>query len=880
MRNRIITIILAVALILTAIPFFGIAEDDFTAAGLPSNLVAGETLYDLQGDLENTDVGSLPEGWVYGTGGVNTEHYLSFLWGNASGAGASSAVETYKGETALKFSTWGCEGVLLAPAIETQNYVFEATFTIDANNTYFGITSGSWGESYSDVTSTVWLGVRGNDDPYIRGKSSPTKNKADVKGFSTYRPTTGSNGEIVTLKLVSYGGVNYYYINGEYVVSDPQIYSDGSNTGGRLGLYSSGATGHVLSMTVKEIGLNSYPTALTEQGIAVGETLLYEDFEDDTEIPEGFRVANPKWTGWYGNSPEKAEFTTYTVNGKADKGIYVDPHQDDVILLPKLTTPNYVYEAEITSAGSTGSFGLLTDMSPNVLSSVNDAQGCSGDYGANRLYIYCGTNANATCYPKFGGAPAQVMIPKPAVLKNLPVAGTTLKLKVYSYNGVGYFYINDIFIGAFNNYKNFGPESAIGIGTCDATIFVSKVSVKALKETVGNAGGNYYAIGEEVYSTDFEGDENVVGALPDGWSAGYKGGSAENGTQTSYGWTGSGGSASFAVEEIATHGKVFRMKATMSDAFATMPSAKSLNYIYEINVMPNQGSQSFGTANNYYAPATSATGCMQTSVYVNQSSQELYRYKGSGGHGEVKWEKDYNPQKGEIVNLKVVALNGNNYVYYNGELACIAPFRTVANPIEDYPGVFISSCDVYVLDASITAITPVEVMLNGADPSIDENGVSINFYAGAVIDEAFGEDPEVECGFITYLSDKYVSSSITANTNGVTVINDEDFFSEEGFVDFNTAISVPREHVNSVYSVRPFVKINGTYYYGEGVGQVPSEFFSGDLNSDGAIDILDAVSIARIAEGLDQYDQRADVDISGTVDYSDVHKILVSIIKG
>lgn len=844
MRNRIITIILAVALILTAIPFFGIAEDDFTAAGLPSNLVAGETLYDLQGDLEKTDVGSLPEGWVYGTGGKNTEHYLSFLWGNTSGAGASSAVETYKGETALKFSTWGCEGVLLAPAIETQNYVFEATFTIDANNTYFGIASGSWGESYSDVTSTVWLGVRGNDDPYIRGKSSPTKNKADVKGFSTYRPTTGSNGEIVTLKLVSYGGVNYYYINGEYVVSDPQIYSDGSNTGGRLGLYSSGATGHVLSMTVKEIKeeeVNPFlPEALENAGVTVGDSVLYEDFESATAIPEGFELRNPSWDGW-AVDPGSWELTTHTVNGKTDKGLKVTASQDDVLLIPTINTKNYLYEAEITLTNNiNGSFGLLNDMSVKVRADGADSQGQSGDYGANRMVIYTMAHSsgktNAYWVNRFGGQPGQTNIPKPAGLDTLPVTGTTLNFKVYTFEGINYFYINDIYIATFANVKNFGPENVLGIFTSSAPIFVSKVSVKALNAPESNLGmvdGKAYYKGEVLYELDTE--NLTVGQAPEGWNIGYSAGEGDN--KTSFGYT---NTATMTPEKLglttiedSTLGKVVEAKTENANTYLSIPQINTLNYVYEATVKVVRGG-SLGPANNYYAPVNKATGAFYNINYVKNSTlASKYSYNGnSGGAGtETNWNISYNPGAGDIVKYKIISLDGYNYMFYNDTFVAKAPARiNKANATVDHPGLYLYNAAALFTDVKVTEIYSVNTTVKNTFVTVDGDDVALSskfevnknqpIYKD-LIEGQYNSDSAIKFGAVVLKGDEKAFEKLTVDTEGAQILDGEGFTETDDALRFSVSLDVASADYQKWYSIRPFAIVDGNYFYGNGVAYKP-----------------------------------------------------------
>jgi hypothetical protein len=308
--------------------------------------------------------------------------------------------------------------------------------------------------------------------------------------------------------------------------------------------------------------------------------------------------------------------------------------------------------------------------------------------------------------------------------------------------------------------------------------------------------------------------------------------------------------------------------------------------MYETNILINCASQSFGTANNFYAPANKASGCMQTSIYINQDKAEIYNYKGGGGNSGIAWPTNYKPQKGEVVNLKVVALNGNNYIYYNDVLSCVVPTRTVGTTVtEDYPGIYTSSSDVYVLDASITSITPIsaKVELAGAEATVNEEVVDLTFFAAfdktqssytdnLEGDYVYSDDAKVKFGIVMA-----EGTDVFPFTAGTAVAFAKEVEQDETSLAFDLSFSVAKDKLDTEYTFRPFAEVNGVYYYGESIVQTAREFFSGDMNANEKINVIDLVAASNIviASG---YDTRADIDVSGVVDAADLKAYRLAII--
>ncbi len=806
-----------------------------------ADVEAGDTLYTLADDLAKTEVGSVPAGWVYGGAGIaDAAHKLPFGYPPTTGSqSVGLKVAESNGTKVLNFNSSGCDAIAVGPEILPSSYIYEVTFTPTKDGTNMGISNATWGaETVDKIYSADWFVAKSgvSKDYYVsRNGKGLVSGVGETKLSYGYGDTISANKEY-TFKIICLDGTNYYFINDRYYgthtpTSYINSYSDG--TGGRLGLYTYGGNMNVSAMTVKEIKSEEevpfLPEALENMGVTIGDSLLYEDFEDDTAIPEGFRVANPTWTGWAGTAAEKVEFTTYTVNGKTNKGIYIDPKQDDVMFLPKLSASNYVYEAEITAAGSSGSFGLLTDMSTKVLSAANDGNGLTGDYGANRLYIYGGTNANAYYYTKYSGAPGQQNVAKPDALKNLPVAGTTLNFKVYAFNGVSYFYINDILIATFNNYKNFGPECAIGIGTCDANIFVSKVSVKALNEPESNLGmvdGKAYLKGEVLYDPDFS--EFTVGQAPEGWNIGYSEGEGDN--KTSFGYTNAATMTPeklvFTTVEDSALGKVVKAETENADTHMTISEIKALNYIYEATVKVSRGG-SLGPANNYYAPVNKASGGFYNVNYVGSTNAAKYDYRGSTSGASKPWDVSFNPKSGDIIKYKIICLDGYNYMYYNDVFVAKAPVRTVNGAVTvDHPGFYMYNAGVLITDVKVTEIHSVDVDATNTYITVDGSNVDLvskfevdknqSIYK-ELIEGQYSDDAAIKFGAVILKADEKAFDKLTVDTDGAQIISGANFSETDNALRYSLTLDVASADYQKWFSIRPFALVDGTYFYGQGV---------------------------------------------------------------
>ncbi|MBQ9768640.1 MAG: hypothetical protein IJW27_00390, partial [Clostridia bacterium] len=812
-----------------------------------ADVEAGDTIYDLADDLGKTEVGAVPEGWVYGGAGIaDAAHKLPFGYPSTTGSQTVGLkVAESDGTKVLNFTSSGCDAVAVGPEILPSSYIYEATIKAAGDGANVGLSNATWGaETASELKSADWFVAK----PGVNASYYVSRNgKGVVSGVRETKLSYGSGDTIVAnkeynFKIICLDGTNYYFINDRYYGTHTPTsfitnYSDG--TGGRLGLYTNVGNMTVSAMTVKEIKEEEViflPEALEKMGVTIGDSVLYEDFEDAAAIPEGFELRNPTWDGWPGTAGSMT-LSTYQVNGKNDKGLNVVASQDDVILIPTINTKNYVYEAEITLTNNVnGSYGILNDMSVKVRESGADAQGQSGDYGANRMVIYTMAHgsgkANAYWQNRFQGGASQTNVPKPAGLDTLPVTNTTLNFKVYTFNGINYFYINDIFIASFNNLKNFGPENVLGIFTSSAPIFVSKVSVKALNEPESNLGmadGKAFLKGEVLYELDPS--KLTVGQAPEGWNIGYSAGTGDN--KTSFGYTNTNTMTAeklvFTTVEDSDLGTVVKAETENADTHMTIPQIGTLNYIYEATVKVSRGG-SLGPANNYYASVNKATGGFYNVNYVNSTANVAkYDYRGSTSGTSKTWDINCSPKAGDIVKYKIVSLDGYNYMYYNDVFVAKAPVRTInGTPTVDHPGFYMYNAGMLISEVKVTAIHSVDVDVKNTFITVDGSNVDLNakfevdksqsLYKEFVDGEyVYSDDAAVKFGAVVLKADEKAFADLTVDTENAQVIDATVYTETDDALRYALTLDVASADYQKWYNIRPFALVDGTYFYGDGV---------------------------------------------------------------
>ena len=695
--------------------------------------------------------------------------------------------------------------------------------------------------------------------------------------------TAPAGGSELTLTVYVYEGVNYYYINGNYAGSAESIFTtEGESLCGFYQYSDETMPVEITNISVKELikAGEDVPTEMQKPGLKVYGSLI------DTSVSAGDVIANrDDVNGWeqdknawsYGKPGTSAskwgwsrgkEGSSVSASVVSDNTIRMDSiSADNVILLPTLPSSNYKFEATFTVVeGSTlkGSFGLITNFAPKYedISGgtlfVAYAAGKTGPAsGSKKVYSWNrGTNGEKD---KVGRTTPDGY--------TAPAGGSELTLTVYVYEGVNYYYINGNYAGSAESIFTTEGESLCGFYQySDETmpVEITNISVRELRMTEKDPSDtdddtpseeppvqdpptpegpvfeeeDSLIIGEVLYETDFE--DATVGTLPEGWQKGYKANGAD------FGYVEEGASMVGEVVKLEGYGKVVNFASTKADAYITTPSTGTLDYIFEANVVVNFGSDAdsgqFGLANNFNAGVNSATGCMYTSIYNSASgTSATYRYRNKGTKGN--WDISHSVNQGDIVKLKIISYKGNNYIYYNGELCAIAPHRTVQNAAtSDNPGFFTWNGNIYITDVKITEIYTdnVEFGIDGASLSITEEekigiDVGLSFDKTQYIYSLYfdgnythNDADDMKFGVVMAMGDSQVPQEIEVGTEGITNTLLTTYTQDDSEIAFIYSISdIVEENYDKFYTVRPYVIIEDTYFYGEAKAYSAAELANG-----------------------------------------------------
>ncbi len=846
MFKKSVALILAVAILLAALPISFAANADNSAneseiigSTLNKVMTKGESLLAYDFTQSTLADGTLPEGFTYG--GANTTPALGWGWG-ADSASVNAKMTTYSGTKYLQFTASNCDGLIAAPAVNTRNYVYEITFIPTISNKYVGISNQTWGTD--SLSSSQWFAVEDIRAPYHKYKG--TDNAGGTGEFTTtdaYRTTLG---EEVTLKVVSYNGANYYFINGRFVTSVGYQGSLGTNeTTDRVGLYTYSGNVYIKSMYVNEVIVSgneseeTLPDELKSFDLVLGESLLDVDFtkaELGSELPAGWSVllggtGNNAQVGWgnpgtYGaiveskNSQNMLHFTSSSC--------------DSFLLSPKVDASNYVYEAVILMGGN-GYTGLANNVYGSDNTDIKDIQ------------WFCFDDAEEPYWKAYNsGAQSGAKINDGAANDITYTAGREYKLSLYSYNGTNYYYIDGMHIFTAPQIRPNTEEASdrVGFYAYPGDVYVKSVSVKELESTIpegfGHIGDQYYVLGDVIYENDF--DDETAGTLPEGWSYGWPYGTGA--TKTTYGWAANAqATASAQIVDHATHGKVVQFGSVNTDAFMALPATGTLNYVYEATVVVNTNGNSIGHANNFYGSTDQAHGVMYNSIYPNSTSN-LPKYQYRNGTVGADWSPTFSPTNGEELKLKIVSLNGNNYIFYNGVQVAIAPWRIGSDSAtSDNPGFYTYNGNMLVKDVKVTAVGTAVLDFDAARVDVNEdNTVDLGFdfsfdKAQAVYDMYVSGDyvpaDDFKLGYVLAVGDADVSNDLTVKTEDATevVFDTDEISQDDAFVYAFETTAINESQFTSLFSVRPFVYVNGIYCYGDGYAYKPANLANGAYES-------------------------------------------------
>lgn len=406
-------------------------------------------------------------------------------------------------------------------------------------------------------------------------------------------------------------------------------------------------------------------------------------------------------------------------------------------------------------------------------------------------------------------------------------------------------------------------------------LILASVPITAISAD-GSEKGLDYLLGDVIYENDFQSENG--GVLPGGWSVGYPSGTDKN--RTSFGWGTTGAAINNAsVTEHDTYGKVLEFTASNTDAFLALPQTGTMSYVFEAEIII-AGTTSIGLANNFYAPTYEADGTMYSAFSAGSQAFELL-YRGNGGDA-VTYSLPTTPAKLDTVKLKLVSITGKNYLYYNGTLVGISPWRTPSGT-SDNPGFYTYNGSMYIKNVRVTSIfeAPKFVatrLIANSDKTVDiQTEYSFNKNQSAFISEVDGnyvysESSSVKLGVVTAVSESSNSDTIDVNTSNASVhyfSNDEITQNSDtvniSVLDKNIADSDFGKYIN----YRPFICLNGKYYYGKSASYLISNLANGAYLS--AVDASKKALLDELFENESGYvvGKNAE-DITFTV-FSDFH---------
>lgn len=528
----------------------------------------------------------------------------------------------------------------------------------------------------------------------------------------------------------------------------------------------------------------------------------------------------------------------YTLNmydGTTVEGKGTNPGNYSLVYAENAGAIFSMHGGTIQNGASTGNCGGVRFYAGTFHMLGGTIQHCTGIKGGN-VYVYStgkanisgGTITNGSVYTEVTDALTLSGTPKIAELtvpENVKVKVNTLS------NGAQIAISADCAVTTMQNLQSY-VEAGYFVTNLEGKVVMAKdgtlVIADAPEEEPGN-GLPTYIPGEVLYQTDFE--DETVGQLPAGWSAGYSEGSAADGTLTGFGW-GSGGKMTAQVESFGDYGKVFHFTSGNNDAFAAMDEIPTANYLYEAQVYVERGYGSFGLANNYYASTDKATGALFSSIYPRGEAAK-YTYKGAGLSGSQPWTTSYSPVSGEIVKLQILSLNGKNYILYGDQLVAQCDAR-LQGQRADRPGFYTCYGSIYVLSVKVREVFAADVRMDAAKVSVSDHtatmGVEIAFDKAQGLYTKYADSDNSKLGFgVVIAKGSADASTLTKDTQGAEVLTFTAAQKAENAkkIVCSGALPIAEADYEIQYAIRPFVETDGICFYGDGSVYMPAQLANG-----------------------------------------------------
>lgn len=370
------------------------------------------------------------------------------------------------------------DGVLALPNFGTSDYVMTAEITCASDGGYLGFLSNIDATgTLSDALATV-TGMKNDKDNHRKGffynkgvaKGNEKEKREDLVTLGILEATDIiKSGTELTLTICSVKGITYFYINGSYVgwynKTSPRTEES------RCALYSCAS-----SMIIKDV--TAYALIVEERDISKelygAETLLYEDFSSMTssdDLPKGWNLCDgtegnyiSNWIWNPQNGSVELDSEGVVLKGTSGTGVLVAPSF-------KLDELDYMVTAELEIRGQ-GNIGLVT----NITDPLSDSMIVTNSYmdiADGNIYQY--NRDRGKYYP-------QVAESMTSALGKTIKQGGEVKLTAYCYDGVTYFYVDDIFVHAIRQESPKENGGLCAVFATASTVLIKSVKIQTLEE--------------------------------------------------------------------------------------------------------------------------------------------------------------------------------------------------------------------------------------------------------------------------------------------------------------------------------------------------------------------------------------------------------------
>ncbi len=404
-----------------------------------------ETILDT--DFSEFASGSLPSGWdktfpypFLENGNKTTS--LETTTGNKSHV----TIKGFGDQNYMSFCGRDGEHILTAPAIGNENYMITATVSFSSFRTPFGIVTDIPDDyksaeratlltlSSKDIDSnpeddietfapafTLSYRTKGDKDYTAADEQVTTILAADVDR-STVTLTNRDTGEgtiapdtDILFKVIHFDDVSYFYMNDKLIGS----MDDSNDSSSRFGFFSAteGREVKVKQLRIDTLKLGSKIVDETETLTATQD----QDLTSLTELPEGYKLYSGQWL-------DKSSMGT--AEAEADGVKITSSDGATALMLPVQPSKNYKFTATVKLGD--GLVGLVTRVSDPL----------SGSRGGSFFTISDGKTLLYNLTVKTKSAQKEYLL---ADIPNLTLSDTA-ELTVYSLDGIGYFFINGIYI--------------------------------------------------------------------------------------------------------------------------------------------------------------------------------------------------------------------------------------------------------------------------------------------------------------------------------------------------------------------------------------------------------------------------------------------------